>query len=229
MSETYRAGHLINNILAGATHVLMDRRVEDVLDRLYWEAQSDFDAARATSMKSGTGSSIVVDDFGYPMRPQQGEFVYLIARAMNVRRAAVHAVSGGAAALYLATAVRDNGGGRVIASDPRAERIELARQNVDAAGLKDWVEFRVGDSHEGLSDLGGSVDLAVLDGWAESAATESAALRGLKALEPQLSSRAMVINENAEPDYVDYVRDPIRGYRTSLLTLGVVSLRSASA
>ena len=39
--------HLVNHILSGTAHVLRDRRVEDVLNRLYWEAQTAYDTAKA--------------------------------------------------------------------------------------------------------------------------------------------------------------------------------------
>jgi predicted O-methyltransferase YrrM len=220
--------HLVNHILSGTAHVLRDRRVEDVLNRLYWEAQTAYDTAKAADAASGR-ASVVIDDYGYPPAPRQGEFLYLITRAMRVRRAVVHAVSGGAAAIYIAAALRDNGGGTVFASDPREERIKRAEENMSEAGLDDYVELRTSPPESAFAELETPIELAVLDCWDATAGDESAARGALRLLEAHLSPTALVVNENAEPDYVSHVRSPQHNYRTSMLGFGVVSLRSEPA
>jgi predicted O-methyltransferase YrrM len=219
---------LVNHILGGAAHVLCDPRAEEVLDRLYWQAQVDLDHEKQASLSAGT-PSVVIDDFGFPIRPQQGEFLYLIARAIGARRVFVHAVSAGAAAIYLAAAVRDNGGGVVLASDARAERIGEARLNVSTAGLSDYVELAVAEPLAHIAGLDGEIDLALLDCWSSAAPGLSAARLAIEQLAARLSERAIVVNENAEPDYVNFVRDPAGRFRTSLLPLGVVSVVTAGS
>jgi predicted O-methyltransferase YrrM len=219
--------YLVNHILSGIAHVLRDRRAEGVLNRLYWEAQTAYDEAKAAG-GDGDLPSVVTDDFGYPLAPRQGEFLYLVTRAMRIRRAVVHAVSAGAAAIYIASALRDSGGGTVYASDPRQERIKRAAQNVSEAGLDEYVELRASTPGSAFAELQGPIDLAVLDCWDSPATDESAALGALRQLEAHLSSTALIVNENAEPDYISHVRSPQNTYRTSNLGFGVVSLRSGS-
>ncbi len=71
----------------------------------------------------------------------------------------------GISTLYLAAALRDNGGGRLITSEFEPSKVARARENLAAGGLIDLVEFREGDALETLSvDLPEKVDLLLLDG-----------------------------------------------------------------
>lgn len=225
--------HLINHILAGTAHVLRDPRVELVLDRLYYEAQIKADEAKellraAPHGRADVDEDAVLTDFGFHLRPQQGELLYLMARHARAARAVEFSTSGGAAALYLAAAMRDNGGGVVVGADPRPERIEMAAANLAEAGLADYVDLRVGEPAEVLAAQEGPVDLVFCDGW-PLVATPSRALRTLIALEPHLRPGAFVVNDNAEPDFVDHVRSPRGGYRCSASVLGLIAVRDRAA
>ncbi|GAA4475016.1 hypothetical protein GCM10023094_11670 [Rhodococcus olei] len=221
--------HLINHILAGTAHVLRDPRVELVLDRLYYEAQIKAEEAKellraAPEGRADVDEDAVLTDFGFHLRPQQGELLYLMARNARAERVVEFSTSGGAAAIYLAAAMRDNGGGMVIGSDPRPDRIEMAAANLTKAGLADYVDLRVGEPADVLAAQEGPVDLVFCDGWPKVSAP-SRALRTLMALEPHLRPGALVINDNAEPDFVDYVRSPQGGYRCSASILGLIAAR----
>ncbi|HLC45356.1 MAG TPA: methyltransferase domain-containing protein [archaeon] len=74
-------------------------------------------------------------------------------------RVAEAGAGSGALTLFLANAVRPSG--RVYSYDNRAEHLELARKNIEAAGLSEFVEFRHGDVFTGLKETG--LDLVVLD------------------------------------------------------------------
>ncbi|WP_229816082.1 O-methyltransferase [Streptomyces lucensis] len=154
-----------------------------------------------------------------------GDLVYLTARAARVTRAVDFATSVGTSLICLAAAVRDNGGGLVIGSELVPEKVDAARRNVAAAGLGEYVEIREGDARETLADVGGPVDFAIVDGfqatdssWTAEGGT-SLALDVLRLLVPQLRSGAVVVNDNGEPDYLAYVRDPVNGFRSSWIPL----------
>lgn len=212
------ARHLVNHILAGAAHVLRDPAVELVLERIYSDAQRTADTARDQE-PDGPG------DFGYAARPVQGEFLYLLCRATDARRVVQFPTSAGATAIYAAAALRDNGGdGRtVISSDHRPGRADAARRNLAEAGLDRFVELRHGDPLDALRDVAGPVDVVSLDGWPQLGAP-SRALRALELLEPALRPGTLVLNDGQEPDYLDHVRGPGGGYRTSVLDFGVLSV-----
>jgi predicted O-methyltransferase YrrM len=142
--------------------------------------------------------------------PHFGRFLYMCARACKARRIVEFGSSMGISAIYLAAALRDNGGGRLIGTDLEPSKAERARVNVTAAGLADLVEFRVGDARETLKPgVGGDIDMVMLDG------AFILYLPILKLLEPHLKPGALIIGENAfaeAPGYIDYVRDPRNGY-----------------
>ena len=58
-------------------------------------------------------------------------------------------------ALYLAAAVRDNGGGTVIGSGLLPQKVNTARCNLAEARPRDLIDLREGDARQTLRDLGG--------------------------------------------------------------------------
>jgi len=113
----------------------------------------------------------------------------------------------GISTIYLAAALRDNGDGHLIGTELEPAKVARARANLDAAGLSDLVYIREGDALGTLGDVGGEVDLLLIDG------AFSFYLPVLKPVEPRLEPGAVVLGENAfEPEYLDYVRNPANGY-----------------
>ncbi len=146
--------------------------------------------------------------------PSYGRFLYAIARACKATRIVEFGTSMGISTIYLAAALRDNGGGHLIGSELEAAKVTRARTHLDAAGLADLVDIREGDALETLKNVGGTVDLALIDGaW-------SLYLPVLKLIEPQLNPGAVILGENAfAADYLDYIRDPTNGYISQSLPL----------
>jgi len=70
----------------------------------------------------------------------------------------------GISTVYLAAALRDNGGGHLICSELEPGKVARARANLNAAGLGDLVDIREGDALETLKDVGGEVGLLLIDG-----------------------------------------------------------------
>ena len=108
--------------------------------------------------------------------------------------------------IYLAAALRDNGGGQLIGSELEPAKVARARAHIDAAGLGGLVET--------LKDVGGEVDLALIGGaW-------SLYLPVLKLIEPRLRPGAVILAENAfAEDYLGYVRNPANGYIAQTLPI----------
>jgi predicted O-methyltransferase YrrM len=205
---------LVNHVLAGTAHVLRDRRAELVLEELYVDAQRAADEARGASDPG---------DFGFGCSPAQGEFLYLWCRSTGARTAVQTVTSAGATAIYLAAAIRDNGGGTVITADSRPERAQAAHRNLAAAGLDGFADVRCGDPLEVLSGLPGGVDVLAVDGWPD-LAEPSRARRVLELVQPRLRNGALVLNDGSEPDYVQYVRGPDSSLRTSFTDVGMLSV-----
>ncbi len=70
-----------------------------------------------------------------------GRFLYMIARACKATRIVEFGTSMGISTIYLATALRDNGGGHLIGSELEPTKVARARANLDAAGLADLVDY----------------------------------------------------------------------------------------
>jgi predicted O-methyltransferase YrrM len=118
----------------------------------------------------------------------------------------------GVSTLWLAAAVRDNGGGMVVGTELIAHKAEQARANVREAGLGDYVDIRTGNALDTLRDLDGPVDLLLNDGF------PAACLDVLKLVTPALRPGAVVIADNVGAmrgdyaDYVEWIRDPANGF-----------------
>ena len=139
--------------------------------------------------------------------PAYGRFLYAIARACKATRIVEFGTSMGISTIYLAAALRDNGGGTLVGTELESAKVTRARANLDAAGLADLVDIREGDALETLRDVGGTVDLLLIDG------AFTLYLPVLKLVEPSLKTGAVVLGENAfDPGYLDYVRNPANGY-----------------
>jgi predicted O-methyltransferase YrrM len=189
---------------------IYDAAIHGVLTRLL-SAKPRPPRGRAIAGESKGLDAYALKNFGFNIRPEQGELIYLLCRAMRARRVAEFATSLGFSAIYLAAAVRDNGGGVVIGSELVPEKVKAARRNLAGAGLDSWVEIREGDALETLRDLGDPIDFFLMDGWPTDADV-SLARQVMEIVAPQLRVGAIVLNDNSEPDYLDYVRDRSNGF-----------------
>lgn len=146
--------------------------------------------------------------------PGYGRFLYAMARACRATRIVEFGTSMGISAIYLAAALRDNGGGLLIGTELELTKVARARAHLDAAGLSDLVEIREGDARETLGHVDGPIDLLHIDGaW-------SLYLPVLKLIEPRLRAGSVVLAENAfAGDYLTYIRDDAHGYLSQSLPL----------
>ena len=216
---------VLNQILGGTAHLLNDPTIQPVLERIYTQAQVLADETNAGWSSPEELTDDKLGDFGFSLRPAQGELMYLLCRAQAPRVVVDFATSAGASAIYLATALRDNGSdGKVISADWRRERITTAEANLKAAGLSDYVELRCGEPGDVLDDLPGPIDFMWVDGWPQLSAP-SRAYRVVSHLAPRIRSGALILNDAREIDYVAYMRHNGGPFRTSLLDIGILSVR----
>lgn len=213
-----------------ATNTLHTPQVCDTLDRLHAAAKGDrwkF-LALAPRLLAGklTGKSFsevvtpaVMKDAYIPISREQGNYLYLMARATGAKHIVEFGTSFGISTIYLAAAVRDNGGGTVIGSEIEASKHERAVANLAEAGLSDLVDVRLGDAVETLKEVPGPVDLVLMDGW------KDLYLPILKLLTPQLRPGAIVMADNIFTfrrdlrPYVDYVQSGANGFESTTLRL----------
>jgi predicted O-methyltransferase YrrM len=148
-----------------------------------------------------------------PVTPEFGRLLYLLARSMKAKTIVEFGTSFGISTIHLAAALRDSGGGVVIATEYEPSKAERARKNFEAVELADLIDLRVGDALETLRDGNEkAIDLVLLDG------PKDLYLAVLKLLEPKLRINAVVAADNtkdmseAMASYLEYVRDGRNGY-----------------
>lgn len=210
---------------------LQDPKVRAVLDRLHRSSKaqtrahvrlelsrlSDRVARRKRSLAEEASQ---IKDLYLCLSPKQGTFAYMVARSLGARRIVEFGTSFGVSTIYLAAAVRDNGGGVVIGSEMESGKIAKARGHLEEAGLSDQVEIREGDASQTLEDPGGPVDMLLLDGM------KQLYLSIVEMLKPHLRRGAVVLADNiwsyrkALAPYSDHMRDSTNGFQSVTLFLG---------
>lgn len=215
---------------AGVLWMRADPRVGATLDRLHRESKRDklvmlkaFPTGLAALLRGRPWFEAVTPalrDAHLKVGYEAGELMYNTARAIDARRIVEFGTSFGFSTIYLATAVRDNGGGTVITAELEPNKAEAARRNFVEAGLERFVEIRVGDAMTTLCDVEAPIDMVLLDGWKE------AYIPLLKMLTPKLRRGSVVFADNVKifknslRPYVEYVQDRRNGFVTATLNAG---------
>jgi predicted O-methyltransferase YrrM len=149
----------------------------------------------------------------------KAEFCYGLCRAIGARRIVELGTSFGVSTMYLAAAVRDNGGGIVIGTEHEPHKAQAARGNFAEAGLADLIDLREGDLRETLKTLEAPVDFVLCDIWTD------VVLPGLLLISPHLRVGSVICADNtagprARAGYADFfafIADPANGLRTMTL------------
>ena len=207
-----------------------DSRLRAVLDRLHAASEEQTsvlsDHLRSWGRASIGGSEEQVQqgrafwrDKLVALDPPKAEFCYALCRAMGARRIVEAGTSYGVSTLYLAAAVRDNGGGIVIATEYESEKAKVARANWAEAGLAEFIELREGDLRQTLNALEGPIDFLLLDIWTPMVRP------ALERVAPHMRTGAVVVADNtaasreAYAEYFGFVADPANGFSTMTLPL----------
>lgn len=209
---------------------LQDPRIAATLQRLHRAARIDWlvFAKALPSVVAGAfmGRSAVdsatphLKSAFIPIDPDQGLALYQFARMSKARRIVEFGCSFGVSAIYLAAAVRDNGGGEVVTTEIEPNKIRKAREHFDAAGVAREITLLEGDALKTLRRVDGPIDLLFLDGW------KDLCLPVLRLLEERLAPGAAVFCDDMKrfrktlKPYTDYVRDRDGAYVSLELPLG---------
>jgi predicted O-methyltransferase YrrM len=208
--------------------VLHDEKLETLLARLHAQSAGQVAETSAYFRRRGEAGELswegldaqshaFMADKLVALEPAKAEFCYLTCRALGARRIVEVGTSHGVSTLYLATAVRDNGGGVVVATEYEPDKASAARANFAEAGLADLIDLREGDLRETLKTLTGPIDFVLMDIWTEMARP------AIELIAPHLRAGAVVCADNtggfAEPyrHYFAFVNDPANGFRTMTL------------
>lgn len=200
-------------------------KITELLDTLYADAAARDPLAHEEARKSGAadaGGAVFYKAMGgayMAIGPDFGHLLYSVARTARAKTIVEFGTSFGVSTIYLAAAIHDNGGGRVITTEFEPEKARQAQRNLAAAGLEEYVEIRVGDALETLAPSPAVIDMLFLDG------PKQLYIEVLRLLEPRLPSGGIVASDNTDHDgmaaFLEYIRNPDNGYTSAaILTEG---------
>ena len=157
------------------TNTLNSPQIIGLLNRLFDESEASESALE--TVRQSDASHLITSKTGYrqfysllkdiplPVSRETGYLLYMLARSSRAQSVLEFGTSFGVSTIYLAAALRDNGGGRIITTEFEPSKAARARENLTEAGLIDLVEIREGDALETLAhDLPETFDLVLLDG-----------------------------------------------------------------
>jgi predicted O-methyltransferase YrrM len=207
--------------------MIADPRLAALLERLQAQSQAQEAETGAYFKRRGEAGELnwegldadahrFMSDKLVALEPAKAEFCHLVCRSLGARRIVEVGTSHGVSTLYLAAAVRANGGGVVIGTEHEPQKSRIARANFAEAGLEAFIELREGDLRETLKDLQGPIDFVLMDIWTEMARP------ALELIAPHLRPGAVVCADNTGfrlpyTAYFAFIEDPANGFATMTL------------
>ena len=175
----------------------------DVLKFICRLAGSKIQSTLSSGVFSFTEQYHKMGDLSLAISPEQGMFAYQMARLTGARRIVEFGTSFGVSTIYLASALKDNGAGKVIGSEFVKSKVEAAKNNLKQLGLLKWADIRLGDARVTLADPGGPVDMVLLDG------SKDMYLEIIQILKPYLHAGSVVLADNVTSPFI---RKTLSGY-----------------
>ncbi|MCP4319266.1 MAG: methyltransferase [Hyphomicrobiales bacterium] len=197
---------------------LADDNLQKLLRELHEKASGDqarWADREARGSDTDSGYEILrLSEFYLAISPQEGELLYLLARASKAHRLVEFGASFGISTLYLAAAAADNGG-HLFTTEVQPEKCAAARAHLKRASLTDHATLLEGDARETLKGIDGPVDFLLLDGW------KGMYLSVFELLRPKMAKSALVAADNwshdGAADYVAHVLDSRSGFTTRMI------------
>ena len=167
--------------------------VENKLNSLHKDAQKDYLRIGKGIVKS-IFRPIGPADFEHtylPISKEQGDWIRQLIVDNDCREVVEFGTSFGISTIYLADAVRQTGG-KVITTELLPSKVKRAEQNMEDVGLREFVDFRVGDALKTLQGHSTKIDFLFLDGW------KDLYIPLFKLLEPHFHSDTLIYADNID-------------------------------
>jgi predicted O-methyltransferase YrrM len=119
----------------------------DAVDAYFTKSLVAQDAALDAALKANAEAGLPSID----VAPNQGKFLHVLALAKGARRILEIGTLGGYSTIWLARALP--AGGRLVTLEVAPKHAQVARANLDRAGLSEMVEIRVGPAANSLAQL----------------------------------------------------------------------------
>jgi predicted O-methyltransferase YrrM len=139
----------------------MDVAVEKVLEEFEQRSQREWEEIRRMDSEEFQKH---MDDFLLSVGSATGQLVNLLIKEAKARTVLEVGSSYGYSTVWLAEAVRETAGS-VISLEIHPEKQKQARDAIERAGLRGFVDFKLGDARESLEDLTQTIDFVLLDLW----------------------------------------------------------------
>lgn len=140
--------------------------VEKTLHHLHADAAKDF-LRIGKGMAKSVFRPIQPSDFKnayLPISKEQGLDLRQLITDNTCKNIVEFGTSFGISTIYLADAARQTGG-QVTTTELLESKALTALDNITNAGLRDYVEIRIGDALQTLQDFSQPIDFLFLDGW----------------------------------------------------------------
>jgi predicted O-methyltransferase YrrM len=213
------------NAKNGFSTPIRDSKIEAVLERLHLAAEAqeeEFElAGRPRNTKNTQWGPNFLKDKMIPIHREQGAFLYLLGRSIRAKTIVEFGTSHGLSTIYLAAAIRDNGGeGQVIGTEFVPEKMAQAQRNLEETGLSRFARIREGDARQTLRELPDGIDLCLMDGF------PPYSLEVFRLIAPRLRKGGIVVVDGTETlrepqaDFLAYLSDRRNGFRYTELSFG---------
>ncbi len=180
--------------------------VENKLAAMHADAKKDV-LRMGKGIAKSIFRSIQPQDFEHaylPISKNQGRDIRNIIIENDCKNIVEFGTSFGISTIYLADAARKTEG-KVVSTELLESKAKIAIENIQDAGLSNYVEVKIGDALETLSDYSNTVDFLFLDGW------KNLYLPLIKMLEPKFNSGTLIYADNMDmsdtEDYADYINN----------------------
>lgn len=154
-----------------------DEPLDELVDQLHQRSEDEAEALTRYFVERGESSGLTtkLDSASHEflatkmvaLEVDKAQFCHRLCCAIGAQNIVEVGTSHGVSTLYLADAVRANGGGRVIATEYEPDKASMARQHFKLAGLDDLIELREGDLRDTLGYIDLSLDFVLIDIWME--------------------------------------------------------------
>src|SRR6187200_2156170 len=137
----------------------MDEEMFTAVDEFIGATLLDEDEALRDAVEAAEAAGLP----SIQVSPPQGKLLQLLVRLVGAKRILEFGTLGGYSAILMARALPEDG--RLVTLEAKPEYAEVARRSIDAAGVGEKVEIRVGPALEALPDLedAGPFDLVFID------------------------------------------------------------------
>jgi predicted O-methyltransferase YrrM len=139
----------------------MDQETFSAVDRFIGETIVEEDEALRGAVAAAEAAGLPA----IQVSPPQGKLLQLLVRLVGAKRILEFGMLGGYSAILMARALPEDG--RLISLEANPDYAEVARQSIEAAGVGEKVEIRVGPALEALpaleEDGAGPFDLVFID------------------------------------------------------------------